>query len=346
MNDTIDFRSDTFSLPSEPMRQYIAKAPVGDDYYGEDPSACRLESYCSRMFGKEAGLFVTTGMLANQLAVAAQVDRGNEVVTEYGYHLHLFESAQYASLCHVLLNARSTADGVLRCADVEAAMRSKPREPMYAQVQLVAVENTIASRQGKVFPFDTLRELRAYTSAHGIALHLDGARVFNAHVASGVPLATYAAQADTVTVSFTKGLGAPFGAMLLGAKPVVDRARSLRMRYGSGYHQIGLCAAAAYYALTEQLTQLAEDHRVTRLLADALRRHGFPVDADGVDTNMVFLDAAALDLDSIEAQVRCRRAGVLVSVIPPSFIRFVVCRNVGAESVDDAAARVASALLH
>jgi Beta-eliminating lyase len=170
--EIIDLRSDTFSLPSKEIRESIAMAEVGDDYYGEDKSAAHLESYCSELFGKEAALFTTSGMLANQLAVALQVTRGNEVVTEYRYHLNLFESAQYAALCHVVLNPRVTEDGVLRAEDVEKAMASKPREAQYAQVQLVAIENPIGSQQGKIFPLEDLRHLRRFTAERKIHLHM------------------------------------------------------------------------------------------------------------------------------------------------------------------------------
>jgi threonine aldolase len=336
----IDLRTDTLSLPSDEMRQHLAAAEVGDDYYGEDPSVARLEASCAALFGKDAALFTTSGMLANQLAIASQVGRGDEVITEYTYHLHLYESAQYASLCQVVLNARETADGVLRADDVRRMLISKPREPIYAQARLVAVENTICSRQGKVFPFDELKGLRALTAARGLALHLDGARLFNAHVATGIPLDAYAAQVDTLTVSFSKGLGAPFGSMLLGPAPVIARARALRVRYGSGFHQAGFCAAAAEMAL-RQMDRLAEDHRLARLLATCLRDGPFSVDPARVETNMVFLDLdrAGIEPDAFAAQ--CRARGLLVSLYPPCHARLVTCRN-----VDERDIRAAAAILH
>lgn len=329
----LDLRSDTFSLPSDGLRAALVDAEVGDDYYGEDPSVVRLESHCCALLEKEAAVFTTSGMLANQLAVAVQAAAGQEVVTEYGCHIHLYESAQHAAFSHVVLNARTTVDGVLRASDVDVAIRSKPREPIYAQVQLVSVENTLGSRAGRVFPLEDLQELRQFTKARGIRLHLDGARLFNAHVRTGIPLARYAAEADTVTISFTKALGAPMGSMLLGSREAIEQARRLRMWHGSGFHQAGFSAAGALYAVTHQLERLVEDHRLARLLASELERHGgLGVAASDVETNMVFIDAARLGTDAADLQERCRQRGLQVGVFPPAFLRLVVCRNV--EEVD------------
>ncbi len=345
----IDLRSDTFTQPTPAMREHISRAEVGDDYYGEDKSANRLEDYCRELFGKEAAIFTTSGMLSNQLAVASQVAPGNELVTEYNYHINLYESAQYASLCGVLINGRETHDGVLRVADVAAAIASKPREDVYAQVELIAIENTINHRQGKIFPFEELQALHEFTAANGIRLHLDGARLFHAHVVNGIPLHEYASQADTVNVCFSKGLGAPFGSMMLGPRDVVDKARRLRVWHGSGFHQIGIYAEAAYYALTHHLESLAEDHRLTRLLAEELaRRTDLGIDPSAVETNMIFIDLARLGCEPAEFENRCRDEGLLLLGFPPRMARLVICRNVNEVEVLSAAeilARVADEYL-
>lgn len=333
-----DLRSDTFTQPTPAMREHISRAEVGDDYYGEDKSANRLEDYCKELFGKEAAIFTTSGMLSNQLAVATQVTPGNEVVTEYNYHLNLYESAQYASLCGVLINGRETKDGVLSVADVVAAINSKPREDVYAQVELVTVENTINHRQGKIFPFAELQALREFTSREGLRLHMDGARLFHAHVANGIALDRYAQQADTVNVCFSKGLGAPFGSMLLGPREVVEKARRLRVWHGSGFHQIGIYAAAAHYALTHHLESLAEDHRLTQLLAKELaRRTDLGIDPAAIETNMIFIDLAQLGCDAVEFETRCRDEGLLLLGFPPRMARLVICRNVTEAEVLEAA---------
>jgi threonine aldolase len=330
----IDLRSDTFTLPSPAIRARIAHAEVGDDYYGEDGSALRIERHCCELFGKEAAVFCTSGMLANQLAIASQTTPGNELVTEYNYHVNLYESAQHAAFGNVVLNAHTTTDGVLRAEDVTRIIESKPREAAYAQVQLVSIENTIGSRQGKIFPLAEIGSLRTLTASLGIRLHLDGARLFNAHVATGTPLAAYARHVDTVSVCFSKGLGAPFGSMLLGDRQTIERARRLRVWHGSGFHQIGFYADAAYFALTTQLDQLHEDHRLTMLLAQMLSNVSeLGIDPRAVETNMIFLDMTRLGIEPARFVDACRERGVLVLPFPPRFVRIVVCRNVDERGV-------------
>ncbi|WP_224242536.1 threonine aldolase family protein [Hyalangium gracile] len=334
----IDLRSDTFTVPSPEMRAQMANAEVGDDYYGEDKSVNRLEHYCRELFGKEAAVFTTSGMLANQLAIISQVSRGNEVVTEYNYHVNLYESAQHASFCHVVLNGRETVDGVLRVPDVLRAIESKPRESTYSQVELVTLENTISFRQGQVFPLEEIQKLRRFTSERGIRLHLDGARLFHAHLATGIPLAAWAAEVDTIGVCFSKGLGAPFGSMLMGSKDVIERARRYRVWYGSGFHQVGVCAEAAYFALTRQMDRLNEDHRLTRLLAEKLADvPGLGVKPETVRTNMIFIDLAGARMTAEAFEARCKDLGLLVLTFPPNRIRLVVSRLVNEADVLNAA---------
>lgn len=334
----IDLRSDTFTLPSPEMRERIARAEVGDDYYGEDESVNRLEDYCKELFGKEDALFTTSGMLANQLAVLSQVGRGNEVVTEYNYHINLYESAQHAAFCHVVLNGRETRDGVLRAVDVARAIASKPRESTYAQVELVSIENTINSRQGKIFPLDEIKALRDFTRQRGIRLHMDGARLFHSHVATGIPLGDYAREVDTLSVCFSKSLGAPFGSMLFGNREVIREARRFRVWHGSGFHQIGMYAEAAYFALTRQLGRLAEDHRLTKLLAEELARlPELGVAPAEVETNMIYLNLPGPGLDAAEFAARCEEKGLRVLVAPVGMIRLVVSRNVREADVRKAA---------
>lgn len=334
----IDLRSDTLTLPSAEMRWDLRDAAVGDDYYQEDPTVNRLEDCCCELFRTEAALFVPTGMLANQLAIATQVARGAEFITEYGYHVNLFESAQYASLCHVVLNGWRTADGVLRPSDVEQAIASKPRDAIYAQPQLVSIENTINSRQGKVFPLAVIEALRTLTRDRGLRLHLDGARIFNAHVATAIPLAEYAARVDTLTACFSKSLGAPFGSMLLGPRDVIDRARRLRVWYGAGVHQIGLVARAALFALTRHLPLLAEDHRRTTLLAEQIAAcTDLGVRPAEVETNAIFLDFSTRPAAAAEFERQCYARGLRVALFTAGRVRLMVSRNVDDDDIRKAA---------
>jgi threonine aldolase len=334
----VDLRSDTFSLPSSEMRDVIARAEVGDEYYGEDASVRRLEAACKDLTGKEDALFCTTGMLANQLAIASQTYPGDEVITEYGYHVNLYESGQYARFCQVVLNARETADGVLRVSDVERAIVSKPRELTYSQVALVALENTISSRQGKIYPLQELENIRLFTRQRAIRMHLDGARLWNAHVRTKIPLTAYAQQTDTLSISFSKGLGAPIGSVLLGPADAIERARRLRVWHGSGFHQIGFCAEAARFSLTRQLERLEEDHRLTALLANLLA--GEPtlgVRSEAIETNIIHLDFRGRTTTAEEFRILCEENGVLAFTVPINCLRLVVCRNVDEDGIRAAA---------
>jgi threonine aldolase len=324
----IDLRSDTGTPPTRRMREMLADAEVGDDYYGDDVNAARLERHCAELLGKEAAVFVTTGMMANHLAIAAQVPRGDEVITEYGYHINLFESAQYAELAHVVLNGWHTGDGILRVEDIRAAIASKPRGSLYAQARLIAVENTVAGWQGKLFPIEELQRIRRFAIGQGLHVHLDGARLVNAHVASGTPLAAYGREVDTISLAFSKGLGAPFGAILAGTRHTIERARQLRMRYGSGFHQIGIYAQAAYFALTEQLDRIADDHRLTRLLAEGIASVCPALLGDPVESNILFLYPRKLGIDDEAFVERCVAKDLRVSSYPPDIVRLVVARPI------------------
>ena len=235
------------------MRHFMLQAEVGDNAYGEDKAVEQLEAYCQALFGVEAALFVTSGMLANRLAFLAQTSPGDEVITEYNYHVHFFDSAPSAAVCQIALNPLRTSDGVIRVQDVEAILHSKPRYYYFAQVKLVSIENTINGYAGKVYPYEEIIRLRAWTRQHDSKLHLDGARLFNAHVKTGIALSTYGQAVDSLSVCFSKGLGAPFGSMLMGSQALIDKAKRYKMWLGSGYHQIGFNAQAAYYALTHNI---------------------------------------------------------------------------------------------
>ena len=198
----INLRSDTVTQPSENIRLCMARAPVGDDAYGEDKSVNRLQDYCKELFGVEDALFTTSGMMSNRLALLTQTSPGDEIVLDYTYHINFFDSAAVASICHLVLNTRFTETGVLTAEDVDKALQSKPRYHYFSQLKLVSIENTINGWVGKIFPYDEIKRLHNYTKENGMFLHLDGARLFNAHVETGISLSDYAAHVDT-PVSYT-----------------------------------------------------------------------------------------------------------------------------------------------
>ena len=323
----IDLRSDTVTTPTSHMRAFLAKAEVGDDAYGEDKSVNRLQDYCKELFQVEAALFVTSGMLGNRLAVMTQTSPGDEVITEYSYHINFFDSAATASICHVVLNTRHTSDGILTIQEIEKTLNSKPRYHHFAQVKLVTIENTINGYAGKIFPFDEIKGLRDFTQKQNIFLHLDGARLFNAHVETKISLSEYAAHVDTLSVCVSKGLGAPFGSILMGKKDLIERAKKLRGWLGSGVHQMGIYASAAQYALENNISSLKEDHILAQLLAEKLKDIGeITIEPKPIETNMVQFNIEKLGVKSEEFLKRCQEKRLLLFPWLPSKIRAVLHR--------------------
>jgi threonine aldolase len=330
----INLRSDTVTQPTDEMRETIARAPVGDDAYGEDKSVNRLQDYCKELFNVEDALFSTSGMLSNRLAILTQTSPGDEVVLDYNYHINLFDSAAAAAVCHVLLNNRYTENGILTVEDVESALNSKPRYHYFSQLKLVSIENTINGWVGKIFPMDEIKNLRTYTHQQSMGLHLDGARLFNAHIETNIALADYANQVDTLSFCFSKGLGAPFGSMLLGPKDLIDKARRFRMWLGSGVHQIGFQAAAALYAIENNIPRLKEDHENARLLRDKLS----PVDEiilnpNSGETNMIQFRFRDQQIDSSHFIEKCEEQGLLLFPWLPGIVRGVIHNGVTEKNI-------------
>lgn len=320
------------------MRAFIAQAEVGDDAYQEDKAVCRLEAYCRDLFDVEAALFVTSGMLANRLAFLTQTAPGDEVITEYNYHVCFFDSAASAAVCQVTLNPLRTADGIISVASVEQALHSKPRYDYFAQARLVSIENTINGYSGKIFPYEEICRLKAFTHEHNMRLHLDGARLFHAHVKTGIPLAAYARATDSLSVCFAKGLGAPFGSMLMGSQALIEKAKRYKMWLGSGYHQVGFNAQAAYYALTHHIDRLQEDHKHARLLAQRLcALPELALDLKSVETNIIQIKLEKLPVNSNRFCEACAQQGLLLFPWLPKIVRIVMNKDVTEQHVYQAA---------
>lgn len=282
----IDLRSDTVTQPTEAMRQSMLHAEVGDDVYGEDPSINALEHRGAELLGKEAALFVPSGTMSNLLAMMSHCQRGEGAVLGVASHIYRYEAQGSAVLGSVALQpVPMQADGTLALADVRTSLA--PDDAHFAQTRLVCLENT---HNGKVLPLSYLREMRDFADDRGLLLHLDGARLFNAVVASGEPVQAIAAPFDSVSVCLSKGLGAPVGSLLVGSSPFIARARRLRKMLGGGMRQAGILAQAALFALDQHVTRLADDHRRARRLAEGLAAlPGIALDLAEVQTNMVFL---------------------------------------------------------
>jgi threonine aldolase len=337
----IDLRSDTVTKPTPGMRAAMAAAEVGDDERDGDPTTRRLEERVAKMLGKEDALFFPSGVMANQAAVWILVPRATEVLADVDAHIVHSEIAGVAALSGAQVLAVVPTGRVMSPDDVRKSFR--PRSRYYPAPGLVCVENTHNGAGGVIVPQADVCEIAAIAREHGVPLHLDGARLWNAHVASGVSLPELAAPADTVMVDLSKGLGAPIGAMLAGTREAMERAWTARKLFGGAMRQSGMLAAAAIYALDHQYDRLADDHANARAMADALT--GIPgVEVVAPDTNIVMVDLVASQSVS-EIVAATRAQGVLVSEWSATRIRLVTHIDVNAHDCLRAA-EVLRAALH
>ncbi|GIK19374.1 MAG: threonine aldolase [Planctomycetota bacterium] len=339
----IDLRSDTITRPTAAMRRVMAEAPVGDDVFGDDPTVRLLEERFAGLFGKAAAVFVPSGTMANQLAIRAQTEPGDEVITHPESHVSLYESGAPAALSGVTLRYAEGPRGTFTAEEVRGCVR--PRDAHYGPSALVAVENTHNRGGGRVWPLEQLRAVREECLRLGVRLHLDGARIWNAHVVSGVPLAEYGSLADTVSACFSKGLGAPVGSALAGDERTIARARRFRKMFGGGMRQAGILTAACLYALDHHVARLGEDHAKARALAERLARvPGVSVDPAEVETNLVYfgVDPRFGGADAVCA--RLGEAGVGVLSEGPHRIRAVTHLDVTADDVSRAGEVIANVL--
>jgi threonine aldolase len=339
----VDLRSDTVTRPSAGMRAAMAAAEVGDDVYGEDPTVNALEAEVAALFGHAAALFVPTGTMANQIAIQLLVPPGEELICDADAHVVSYEIGGSAALGGV--STRTWVSSPIGALDVDA-VAALVRAPAYGAVttRAVAVENTHNRGGGAVLPLDALRALRAFTAERDVALHCDGARIWNAHAASGTPLTEYGALFDTLAVCLSKGLGAPVGSLVVSSAERIARARLVRKRLGGGMRQAGILAAAGRYALAHHLTRLGDDHARARRLAEALAPCGV-VDPARVETNLVPLDLSRSRLDAPRFAAAGAERGVLVSVLGERYARLVTHLDVDDAGIDHAVA-VLPALLH
>ncbi len=323
MTSPIDLRSDTVTRPSQAMREAMAQAEVGDDVYSDDPTVNSLEERVAALFGKEAGVFTPTGSLANQLAIRILVAPGEELIAETNSHIVRAELGAAAVFSGITTRTWPAKNGLLVAEDALEIARPNSG-PYLVSTTAIAVENTHNFGGGTVQPLDEIKALRKGADEIGVALHLDGARIWNAHVASGVAFSEYGKYFDTISVCLSKGLGAPIGSVMLSTKERVSKARVWRKRYGAGMRQVGLLAGAAHYALDNNIARLSEDHRRAKALAVAIAAvdNSF-VDPSLVVTNIVGLDLTNAPYTAAELAARCREAGLWISALGPKYARLV-----------------------
>ncbi|GAB3999534.1 threonine aldolase family protein [Nocardioides marmoraquaticus] len=328
----IDLRSDTVTAPTSAMRRAMAQAEVGDDVYDEDPTVRALQERVADLFGHEAGLFTPTGSMANVLAVALLVQPGQEVLAESRAHILRAELGAHGALGGITSRTWVDERGRLDL-DAVRSLHAPDMGPFFVRTAAVSVENTHNFAGGTVVPAADLQRLRGWATEADVAVHVDGARIWNAHVATGTALDTYGGCADAIAVCFSKGLGAPVGSMLLGGRELVERGRVLRKRMGGGMRQVGVLAAAAAYALDHHVERLAEDHEHARLLAEACG-----ADPDLTETNIVVVDVP----DAAAVVAAAAEHGVRIGAVGPQRVRMLTHLDVSRADVERAATVLAS----
>jgi threonine aldolase len=323
----IDLRSDTVTLPTEAMRRAMATAEVGDDVYGEDPTVNRLEKRAAEISGKEAALFVPTGTMGNTIAVKLHTEPGQEVICDDLAHVLDWELAMTAWFSGCLIRPVHTSNGVMTWAQIEAEI--KPQNGFYAPTALVTIEHPHNMGGGSLYELSAIDEICDRAHSRGLKVHLDGARIFNASIATGIPVSRIAHNADTMMFCLSKGLGAPAGSMLVGSADAIAKGRLLRKRLGGAMRQSGILAAAGLIALEEMPARLKEDHANARLIAEGMAKlPGIAINPEAVRTNIAVFDYSATGLTFPELRELLRQKGVLISTAGGTRARAVTNLNV------------------
>lgn len=318
------------------MRQAMVNAPVGDDVYGEDPTVNRLEAFVAELLGHEAALFTPTGSLANQLGIRLLVKPGEELICDIDAHVVRAELGAAATFSGITTRTWQSLRGLLDAQSVIEMMRPNSG-PYLVSTTAVAVENTHNFGGGTVQPLAEIAALRSATRDVGVAMHLDGARLWNAHVATGVPLREYAQYFDTISVCLSKGLGAPVGSLLVSDAQRINEARQWRKRYGGGMRQVGILAAAGLFALENNVSRLTEDHARAQRLAKACHAAApSTIDPVTVETNIVGLNLTGLSKDAATVARECKEQGLIVSALGPRYLRLVTHLDISDADIDQA----------
>ncbi len=337
----IDLRSDTATVPTAEMRAAMAAAEVGDEQLREDPTVNELQRRAAELLGQEEALFLPTATMANQIALYCQSERGGELLAEERTHALVFEAGGPAVHSGLVMKGLPGDRGRITPEQIRDAVRiTDDLQP----ASIVVLEQTHRSAGGRVWPLDELAAVAATARELGLVVHLDGARLMNASVASGVPAAEYGAVADTVTLCFSKGLGCPLGAILAGSRETMGKAWRAKFLFGGALRQAGIVAAAALYALDHNVERLADDHARARRLAEGLAEAGLPVDPAATETNFIGLEVEPLGITVEEATERIAGEGVLVGWLRPGVIRIATYPGVEDEHVDAAVTGISRAL--
>lgn len=331
----IDLRSDTVTQPCAGMRAAMAGAEVGDDVIDVDPTVQKLEERCAEMLGKEAGIYMPSGVMANQIALRVHCRPGDEFICESECHIYHYEQGAFAQLSGLVARTVPGVDGVLRLEQLVDLIRSPADHSV--RTHLVSLENTHNRGGGTIQPIEQVEAICDWAHAKGLATHLDGARLFNAIVASGTPLARASAPFDSVSICFSKGLGAPVGSVLVGTQEFIREARRARKLFGGGMRQVGILAAACLYALDHNVQRLAQDHEHARLLAQAIQStQKLTVTSANIETNMVIFRVDPSLGTAAEFVTHLANHGIGALPFGPQLVRLVTHLDVGREKIEAA----------
>ena len=337
----IDLRSDTITRPTPAMRQAMATAEVGDDVLGDDPTVIALEERTAAILGKEAAVYMPSGTMTNQVAIRTHTESGDEIVLDANAHVYYYEAGAPAALSGVMVRLIDCPRGIFTAADLTRVLR--PRNVHHPRTRLVCLENTHNRGGGAVWPIEQIAAVAAVAAEAGLKMHLDGARLWNASIASGLSESAYAKHFDSVSVCFSKGLGAPVGSALAGSAVFIERARRFRKMFGGGMRQAGIIAAGALYALENNRARLAEDHANAKAFAAGIASvPGIELDLATVETNIVVFRVTTMPAALLVEKLKAR--DVLVLPTGADTVRAVMSMEVNRGQVDQAFAEIAQAM--
>jgi len=331
----IDLRSDTITKPSQEMLRAMISADVGDDVFGEDPTVNSLQSRIAQMFGKDSALFVPTGTMGNEICIKSHTQHGDEIIVEQDSHIFVYETAAPSLLSGVQMKPIAGVRGVMDIAQIKRAIR--PKAYFMPTTTLICIENTHGRSAGSIYPMDEIKKIRELSLENNIKFHLDGARLWNASVASGIPIKNYAQYFDSISVCFSKGLGAPIGSIIVGSEEFIQRARKFRKILGGGMRQSGILAAAAHYALDHNIDRLKEDHRKAEYFARELSHlKQITIDPNEVQTNMVIMDIVNAEKTQDEVLNLLKQNEILLTPERYSSMRAVMHLDVSMDEIHQA----------
>lgn len=335
MNKMIDLRSDTVTMPSQEMRKAMFNAEVGDDVYKEDPTVNKLEDYAAGLLGKEAALFVPSGLMGNQICLNVLTNPGDEVICHKDAHIFIYESGSPAALSGIQLFPVEGERGIISPELVEEVIR--PESAYYMpRTKVIEVENTHNRAGGTIHPIENIKRLRELGKKYNLYNHLDGARIWNASVATGISVSEYASHFDSISCCLSKGLGAPIGSIIAGERDFIKEAYRIRKAWGGGMRQVGIIAAAGLFALQYNFRRLEEDHQKAKMFADKLANSGkIDIDIKSVETNIIMFRPKTLKVE--ELLQKCQEKNLLLSIGSVGVVRAVTHMDVSFDEIEKAA---------